>query len=172
MGEIAASAFVLPADLAALSSLEQHVQQMLALAPPFADAEAVTYNIWLSLHELCVNIIGHAYDVPPERRQVHHPETIEIAMQLHSEPLAFEIRTHDRGMHVFDLDALATPNLDDPPIHGLGIFLIRQLMDEVVYVPAPGNNRWRLVKQLATLADATASPAAPFLAGTRQGARP
>jgi len=31
---------------------------------------------------------------------------------------------------------------------GVGLFLVRSLMDEVVYIPRPGGNRWRLVKAL------------------------
>lgn len=31
---------------------------------------------------------------------------------------------------------------------GAGLFLVRRLMDAVEYVPSPGANRWRLVKQL------------------------
>jgi O-antigen/teichoic acid export membrane protein len=31
---------------------------------------------------------------------------------------------------------------------GAGIFLVRRLMDEVEYLPQPGDNRWRLVKAL------------------------
>jgi anti-sigma regulatory factor (Ser/Thr protein kinase) len=40
------------------------------------------------------------------------------------------------------------PNLEQPGERGMGIFLIRQLMDEVVYEPQPGANYWRLRKQL------------------------
>lgn len=141
MGEITALAFVLPTELAELATLDGRVQQLLASAPPFADAEAVSYNIWLSLHELCVNIIGHAYE--------EASGTIQVEMKLHASPLAVEIVTVDQGPHVFDFGAWRAPDLDDPPIHGLGIFLIHQLMDVVEYTPAPGNNRWRLVKLLA-----------------------
>lgn len=140
MGEIASSAFVLPTDLAELSTLELQVHALMALAPAFEDVEAVTYNIWLSVHELCVNIIKHAYDGAAG--------TIEVAMHLTDAPLAVEIVTRDQGQNVFDFVSWEAPDLEDPPIHGLGIFLIRQMMDVVEYAPAASDNRWRLVKFL------------------------
>jgi O-antigen/teichoic acid export membrane protein len=46
---------------------------------------------------------------------------------------------------------------------GIGLFLVRQIMDEVEYFPQPGSNRWRLLKRL-TAADLTATGAAPVTA--------
>jgi serine/threonine-protein kinase RsbW len=66
-------------------------------------------------------------------------------MMLRERHLTVEIR--DTGKP-FDLDAVETPGLNEPQIHGYGLFLIQQLMDEVVYIPKPGDNRWRLVKHL------------------------
>jgi serine/threonine-protein kinase RsbW len=149
VGEIASLAFELPTELSELSILEQRIQQLMAPALPFEDAEATTYNLWLSLHELCVNIIGHAYEGTDG--------SIEVKLRLLAEPPCVEIMTHDRGPYTFDFGAWEAPDLEDPPIHGLGIFLIHQMMDVVEYEPQPGNNRWRLVKYLPAGAGASAA---------------
>lgn len=47
---------------------------------------------------------------------------------------------------------------------GIGLFLVRSLMDEVEYTPQPGGNRWRLVKALP------AGAAGPAAAGDRLAA--
>lgn len=44
---------------------------------------------------------------------------------------------------------------------GAGLFLVRRLMDEVDYIPAPGFNRWRLAKHLPD--GALAEPAVPSM---------
>ena len=131
----------LSTDLGELAVLEDVVHQLLAPVPNLAEPEVVQYNIWLSIHELCVNIIKHAYGGAPG--------AIQVDMALLDEPWRVEIDTYDQGPKAYNLDAWQPPNLDDPPIHGLGIFLIQQLMDEVACTGAPGNNHWRLVKRLA-----------------------
>ncbi len=138
----------LDTDLAGLAVLEETVNQVLAPVADLQDAEAVRYNIWLSIHELCVNIIKHAYD--------GGPGAIQATFALEDDERTLVIQTYDHGPHKFAFDAWAPPDLSDPPIHGLGIFLIRQLMDEVEYVVEPDGSRWRLVKHLAR----AASPAA------------
>ena len=130
----------LDTDLAKLAILEEAVDQMLAPVADIQDAEATRYNIWLSIHELCVNIIKHAYGGESG------PVTVIFTREGDGRTLV--IRTYDRGKHTFNLDAWAPPDLSDPPIHGLGIFLIRQLMDEVDYLPEAQGSRWRLVKYL------------------------
>ena len=139
----------LDTDLAKLAILEEAVDQMLAPVADIQDAEATRYNIWLSIHELCVNIIKHAYGGESG------PVTVMFTREGDGRTLV--IRTYDRGKHTFNLDAWAPPDLSDPPIHGLGIFLIRQLMDEVEYVVEPDGSRWRLVKHLVR----AANPAVP-----------
>ena len=38
------------------------------------------------------------------------------------------------------------PDSDEPPEHGLGIWLITRMMDEVVYQALPNVNQWQLTK--------------------------
>ena len=93
----------------------------------------------LSVHEICTNIIEHAYDNKGGR--------IEIAIYLDEQSGVLTIDLFDKG-HSFDLEAVPQPDLDDVPIRGYGLFLVRELMDTVTYSSASEKNHWRLVKRL------------------------
>ncbi|HAJ38102.1 MAG TPA: ATP-binding protein [Chloroflexi bacterium] len=140
MATIVSKTIVLPTELDRLIELESIVAEMLAHVPDLPEREIVQYNVVLALHELCVNIIKHAY--AGEKRQ------FSVVFDLMYDPTRIQIDTYDNGGR-FNLDAWQSPNLDDPPIHGLGIYLMRQLMDEVSYESLPTGNHWRLVKLLS-----------------------
>jgi serine/threonine-protein kinase RsbW len=140
MATIVSKTIVLPTELDRLVELEQIVAEMLVHVPEFPEREIVQYNVVLALHELCVNIIKHAY--------AGQKEQFSVVFDLMCDPTRIQIDTYDSGRKRFDAAGWQTPNLDDPPIHGLGVFLMRQLMDEVVYEGMPTGNHWRLVKML------------------------
>jgi len=93
----------------------------------------------LAVDETCTNIIEHAYGATAGR--------VRVAFTFLDDPRRLAIDFDDSGQS-FDLAQVQSPNLDEAQTSGYGIFLIRRLMDEVDYRPAPGNNRWRLVKRL------------------------
>lgn len=101
--------------------------------------EGVAYNIELAVHEACTNIIEHAYAGVPGR--------IDLCFKLFDAPSRFVIEIFDNGRS-FDFDAVPSPNLDQPQIRGYGLFLIQELMDEVIYVSENGRNHWTISKQL------------------------
>ncbi|MBP1466876.1 ATP-binding protein [Candidatus Chloroploca sp. M-50] len=47
-----------------------------------------------------------------------------------------------------DAESYEPPDLDDIPNGGMGIFLIRKLMDDVTYTRVSGRNHWSLTKSL------------------------
>ena len=155
MSEVTSSVLVLPTDLAELAVLETQIAKLIACAPAIEDAEIVQYNLWLAAHELCVNIIKHAY--------AGEPGEFVVTFRLCDDPLHVEITSEDQGRNAFDFSEWAPPDLTDPPIHGLGIFLMRQLMDWVEYEHTATGSHWRLVKHLA-VAQPAAQPG-PALAG-------
>jgi len=140
MATIVSKTIVLPTELDRLIELESIVAEMFTHVPNLPEREIVQYNVVLALHELCVNIIKHAY--AGEKRQ------FSVVFDLMYDPTRIQIDTYDDGGNRFDMSAWQAPNLDDPPIHGLGIYLMRQLMDEVTYECLPTGNHWRLVKLL------------------------
>lgn len=140
MTNIAAKRILLPTELDRLVELEEIVAEMLTHVVAAPDLELVQYNVVLALHELCVNIIKHAY--------AGKKDQFSVVFELRCDPTLLQIDTYDDGPHKFDMAGWQTPDLDDPPIHGLGVFLMRQLMDEVAYETMPSGNHWRLVKFL------------------------
>lgn len=154
MSEIFSSVLVLPTNLERLTVLETQVGEVLAHAPLLVEADTVRYNMNLAIHELCVNIINHAYGGEKGK--------FMLTLSLFDDPWRIEMSTCDNGRRRFDAVAWMPPDLDNLPVHGLGIFLMRSLMDEVSYAPATDCSRWLLVKRLALaydLPDATPNAA-------------
>lgn len=100
------------------------------------------FNIHLALEEAITNVIMYAY--PKDEEHV-----IELAVHNTDNELIFEII--DEGVE-FDPtlhpDADTTLALDERPIGGLGIFLIRRIMQKVEYRREDGRNILTLVKEL------------------------
>lgn len=130
----------LPASHRYLNVLGACISAMLERVEDVFQREVVTYNIQLAVHEVACNIVDHAYGGDMDER-------IGIALSVASGPRRFEAVLTDRG-RAFDPAVLAQPNLDEPQEHGYGLFIARQLMDEVVYKRGNDENRWHLSKQL------------------------
>jgi serine/threonine-protein kinase RsbW len=100
-------------------------------------------DLRLAVEEACANVIAHGY--PPG-------EAGSIRLSIRSTPERFTVEICDDAPP-FDPDAVAAPDLhgdaDARAIGGLGLHLMRQVMDEVIHEhPAGGGNRLTLVKHL------------------------
>jgi serine/threonine-protein kinase RsbW len=108
----------------------------------FSEEEAS--KIVLAVDEACTNVIKHAYQFAPDR-------TIQIVIEPIKDRL--QITVIDDGM-AFNPSTAKLPDLKQQLTHyrrgGLGIYLMRTLMDKVEYKYAPGKkNEVRLTKYLA-----------------------
>ncbi|MBC8336327.1 MAG: GAF domain-containing protein [Anaerolineales bacterium] len=85
------------------------------------------YAVQLAVDEACTNIIDHAYRGESDQQ-------IEINCEITKDNLI--IRLQDNGRS-FDMDSVSTPDLNLPLIErqvgGLGVHLIRNLMDGINY---------------------------------------
>jgi serine/threonine-protein kinase RsbW len=104
------------------------------------DGDHIVYSVQLATQETCINIVKHAYGEDREGR-------IQTSIALDDDPLRVTVRLVDTGQG-FDIDAVPEPDLENPQVHGYGLFLIHQLMDEVSYQRDGEGNVWRLVKYL------------------------
>ena len=100
-------------------------------------------KIILSVDEACTNVIKHAYDSSP---------TEEIDINVKYAKGKLEITIVDSGKH-FDPNSVPTPDLKkyvkERKHGGLGMFLMKKLMDEVQYSALPdGRNQLKLIKQI------------------------
>jgi len=92
--------------------------------------------ITLAVHEALTNVIRHAYH------------------NKHDEPVEMRLRERDGGMEVVLVDhgtgvkpeQMAGRDLEDVKPGGLGLHMIREIMDETLYSPLEGRNELRMFK--------------------------
>ena len=99
----------------------------------FTDREV--YNIQLATDEAASNIIEHAYEGISNG-------FLEISCGVRNKVMTIILVDHGES---FDPSGVPTPDLkadlSDRKIGGLGLFLMRKLMDEVHYTAEPKKNR-------------------------------
>jgi serine/threonine-protein kinase RsbW len=102
------------------------------------DREALAYHLNLVLTEATSNAIRHAISSGPK-------DTVRISIQFQGEELNIKVYDHGQG---FDLEAVPVPDLNHPKEGGLGIFLIKTLMDSVTYTRTEHCNVLEIRKSL------------------------
>lgn len=105
--------------------------------------ENLCNRITLAIDEAVTNIIKHAYED-------HRVDQIRITVDIN--PKRFEVVIYDTGCS-FNPKDVATPDIQqfvrEGRRGGLGVFLMRKIMDEVEYVFQEGiRNELRMVKYL------------------------
>ncbi len=149
----------IPASVQYLNVLGACIAAMLEREAGVAERDMVIYQVQLAVHELCTNIIEHAYSNEPGR--------IVVVLRIQAEPHRFIIETCDEGQPF-------NPSLVPEPAplaeRGRGLYLKRRFTSEVIYYPCQGagwrsneyaawqridaphpqqdRNYWRLVKDL------------------------
>lgn len=105
----------------------------IARAGGFSDREV--YNIQLATDEAASNIIEHAYEGVSEG-------VLEISCGVKDASIKIILVDHGESFDPSDVPAPdLKADLSERKIGGLGIFLMRKLMDEVHYEAEPGKNR-------------------------------
>ncbi len=103
----------------------------------------VIYDVRLALEEVVSNIINYGCEDNYEHQ-------ISIEMNLQGETLTMKIK--DDGKPFNPLEVKST-NLEKPfderEIGGMGIYIVRKLMDKILYKREEGNNVLQLTKYLA-----------------------
>jgi anti-sigma regulatory factor (Ser/Thr protein kinase) len=103
----------------------------------------VIYDVRLALEEVVSNIINYGFEDNYEHQ-------ISIEMNLQGETLTMKIK--DDGKPFNPLEVKST-NLEKPfderEIGGMGIYIVRKLMDNILYKREEGNNVLQLTKYLA-----------------------
>lgn len=129
---------LVPAEFSAVRVIDAAIVDLLAQAG--AD-EFTVYNVQLAAHEVCTNIVEHAYAGRDDG-------TIAARLRMTQAPHpAIEIELRDQGQP-FDPKSVAAPDLDQPQEGGYGLFLAQALLDELHYQHDAQGNLWRLRKRL------------------------
>lgn len=130
---------ILANDLSEISRLNGFIED---IGNEFSLAPDVVFNLNLVLEEAVVNVINYAY--PKEDH-----ESIYLSAKMQDGSIIFVLS--DSGKE-FDPtmapEADVTLSAEDREIGGLGIFLIRQIMNEVKYERIEGKNVLTLAKKL------------------------
>ena len=130
---------ILANDISEISKLCEFIEE---IGNEFSLSPEIVFNLNLVLEEAVVNIINYAY--PKEEHQF-----IYLSAKLHEGSIVFVLT--DTGKE-FDPtlapEADITLSADEREIGGLGIFLIRQIMNEVRYQRIDGKNILTLEKKL------------------------
>lgn len=128
------------ADLAYVHLLSRCACAFLEGLPKLEEPEITLYNLELAIQEVSVNIVKHAYAQTSGR--------IHMTLLLEEQPLRLIITLQDTG-RTFDPTQVPSPKLGELQEHGFGLFLVRQLMDEVIYEHNSTGNIWKLIKNIS-----------------------
>lgn len=102
------------------------------------DRVALAYHLNLVLTEATSNAIRHSNTDDPK-------DTVRITIGFQNDELNIKVYDHGQG---FDLEAIPKPDLDHPKEGGMGIFLIKTLMDSVTYTKTARGNVLEIRKSL------------------------
>jgi anti-sigma regulatory factor (Ser/Thr protein kinase) len=105
---------------------------------------ATIFAVNLAIEEVVTNIISYGYDTPGA-----HVIAVELDVAD-----GIVTATIEDDARPFDLLAAAEPDVSAPleerSVGGLGLLLVRRLMDDVTYERQDGRNRLTLKKQIAS----------------------
>lgn len=99
-------------------------------------------KITIAVDEACTNIIKHGYNYSP-----HHEIDVEVVRNGQQ----FEILISDKGKQ-FDPGSVETPDMKEYLTHfrrgGLGLYLMKRIMDKVEFDFNRDRNTLRMIKSL------------------------
>lgn len=105
--------------------------------------EELVFKVQLVVEEIGLNIIEHGYGGDASK---------EIEIRLHFNDRALTIEFRDEAKPFDPLSESPAPDtsagIEDRPIGGLGVFLVREIMDEATYAREGNRNRLTLVTRL------------------------
>ena len=117
-------------NLNQLQAVRHFVQQMCQWAP--GDFDKFSFELQLVINELFCNIVKHGYRNLPK-------EEVTINSQVVEDGIYFTLS--DRG-HSFNPSDIKLPDLDNAQEGGFGLFIVRQLVDQLSYTPKTLSEEW------------------------------
>ena len=135
-----------PTSLTLVNQLSE-VSKIAGFVEAFAAAEGlgpdVVFNLNLALDEVVTNVIRYAHD--DDGRE--HPIVVRLALER--DVLTAEVEDDGRAFNPLEAPAPDLGgSLDERPIGGLGIFLVRSVMTSVDYRREDGRNVLTMKKNL------------------------
>jgi|SRR5690606_32304332 len=127
----------LSCQTSALSELRAFLQKALKTATL---DEIEKHQVTLAVEEVCANLIIHSHRCNPK-------DVIHLQIQDSEDKLIFEISDQGEAFNLLDYEV---PDLKKVMIEkrkgGLGIILVKKIMDEIEFESKNGTNTCRLIK--------------------------
>lgn len=117
--------------------------EFLMSSPDIPDDDALQFKLRLSIEEAVENVVRYAYD--------GGIGWLEVGTSLDHDSLILTIELRDAGVPFNPLereDPDITLSAEDREVGGLGIFLCKQLMDNIEYRYEDGNNVLTMTKKV------------------------
>ena len=127
----------LSCQTSALSELRAFLQQQLSKTS-FSENEK--HQVTLAVEEVCANLIIHSHGCNPQ-------DHIHLEVKDSPEKLIFEISDQGDAFNILEYEV---PDLKKIMVEkrkgGLGIILVKKIMDEIEFESKNGTNTCRLIK--------------------------
>ena len=105
--------------------------------------EKMRGSLMIVLGEAITNCIRHSYQNEPG-----HP--IDVSFEEFSDQVVFRIRDYGKRVDLEEIKRRENPKLPPEKGGGLGVFIMKSMMDEVTYCPVhPEGNELMLMKKKA-----------------------
>lgn len=117
--------FTIPADVTAIESALDPISDLLR---ELGTEHKVAYKVRLALDEILVNVASYAYD--------GREGEIEIRYEVNEDPRTINITIVDSGKPFNPLEVDEpefSSDVNERKIGGLGIYIVRKMMDEINY---------------------------------------
>ncbi len=115
-----------PSDPATLQEMRSRVREMVKSA---GTADGLADSIVVALNEACMNVIQHGYQGSNQGDY-----ELRVAHDANRQAMIFELLDHAPPV---DQEKVKSRSLEDVRPGGLGVYFIRQLMDEMVFCSPP-----------------------------------
>lgn len=130
-----------------MARLLQEFDRFAAAHPRLAEVRG---DVALALDELVSNVVRHGYDHEDEAPEEHENHMILVGVAVEPHHLEVQIIDDAKCFSPLEVDQPDFgSSLEDRPMGGLGIYLVRSLMDEVEYRRCAGRNHLVLRKRLS-----------------------
>ncbi len=127
----------LSCQTSALSELRAFIQDSLSSV---SLSENEKHQVTLAVEEVCANLIIHSHGCNPK-------DQIHLEIKDSPEKMTFEISDQGEAFNILEYE---TPDLKKVMVEkrkgGLGIILVKKIMDEIEFESNNGTNTCRLIK--------------------------
>lgn len=132
--------FKVPCSKSKLGEIREFLQRVLS---ENSIPEVTVNTLVLAVDEVCANLIIHSHNCDPN-------EQIELKVRVNGKSeITFDIIDHGDGFNIGDYEE---PSISDIVKQkrkgGIGLMLVRRIMDEIEYIKGDKKNVYRLHKKI------------------------